>query len=233
MSGTAEREAEREAQREAQREDLRERIVEAARDIVSEEGLDALSMRALGLRIGHSPGTIYQHFRDKDELLRSVMTEGFKRLGESMESELGKLGGSASAVDRLAAMARGYARFALDSTGYFRSMFKMPGVAQLKGCPEGPAGAGPWVEIPPEASKERSTELLREAMALGHVEAGDPDRVAVVGWGLIHGLTSLYLSGHLRDEVGSHEEFMELVEGAIQTLGEGWRPRRGDDGSDA
>jgi AcrR family transcriptional regulator len=43
-------------EREAQREDLRERIVEAARDIVSEQGLDALSMRALGLRIGHSPG---------------------------------------------------------------------------------------------------------------------------------------------------------------------------------
>lgn len=220
MSSTAERDTGRET-READRGDVRERIVEAARDIVSEEGLDALSMRALGLRIGHSPGTIYLHFQDKDELLGSVMSEGFKRLAESMDREVGKVEGG-SGLERFAALGRGYARFALENTGYFRSMFKMPGVAHLEGCPE---GSGAELSLPPEASRDRGVELLREAMESGEAAVEDPKRAALVGWGLIHGLTSLYLSGHLAAHVGSHDEFMDLIESAIQAIGRGWLPR--------
>ncbi|MFW5947412.1 MAG: TetR/AcrR family transcriptional regulator [Gemmatimonadota bacterium] len=212
-------------EREAQREDVRARIVEAARDIVSEEGLDALSMRALALRIGHSPGTIYMHFRDKDDLLQSVMAEGFRRLGEAMESELAKLDAAAGPLARYAASGRGYARFALENTGYFRAMFKVPAVAQLKGCPE--SGFARDELVPRSVREERGAELLRRAMEAGEADVGDPVRAATVGWGLIHGLTSLYLSGHLTHQVGSHEEFMELIESAIEALGRGWLPRRG------
>jgi AcrR family transcriptional regulator len=208
-------------EREAQREDLRERIVEAARDIVSEEGLDALSMRALGLRVGYSPATIYLHFRDKDELLRSVMDEGFKRLGGTVREEVSGLRADVSPVDRLAATARAYARFALENTGYFRAMFKIPGVARLDGCPameNGSPGAGAN-----GLTAEGAANLLRQARAQGETEVPDPDRAAVVGWGLMHGLTSLYLSGHLGAHVSSHEEFMELIESAIEALRAGWK----------
>lgn len=209
------------AERETHREDLRERIVEAARDIVSEEGLDALSMRALGLRIGHSPGTIYLHFQDKEELLRTVMTEGFERLGASMELELANVATGAGARDRLAAMGRGYARFALENTGYFRSMFKLPRVAQVEGCPENPGGT----EEAGEAGRVDIGELLARASDQGQVKVDDPQRAAVMGWGMIHGLTSLYLSGHLSEVVGSNEEYMDLIESAMDALHEGWRPR--------
>lgn len=211
------------ADRDTQREDLRERIVEAARDIVSEQGLDALSMRALAVRIGHSPGTIYHHFQDKDELLRSVMAEGFKRLSTSMEDEVEKVGPSNSALDTFAAQGRAYARFALENTGYFRAMFEVPGVAQLEACPEDRRSPEPRKD---EASKERAVELLRQASAAGDMDLVDgPDRAAVVGWALIHGLTSLYVSGHLEEEAASHEEFIELVESAIRALATGWLPR--------
>lgn len=210
------------AERETQREDVRERIVEAARDIVSEEGLDGLSMRALGVRIGHSPGTIYQHFQDKGELLHRIMEEGFERLGASMEEELAKVDAETGPLAQYAATGRGYARFALENTGYFRAMFKMPEVARVKGCPE---GRDEGVTIPPEASRNRGTELLRRAVESGEADVDDPEQAAVVGWGLIHGLTSLYLSGHLRERVSSHEEFMELIESAIQAIGQGWLPR--------
>lgn len=210
-------------ERETQREDLRERIVEAARDIVSEQGLDALSMRALAVRIEHSPGTIYLHFQDKDELLRSVMTEGFKRLARSMEREIEKVGGSATPLEKYAATGRAYARFALENTGYFRAMFKMPRVAQLEGCPESSPEDGPTAAH--ARSKESAVALIRAAVEAGEMEVADAERAAVVGWSLIHGLTSLYVSGHLGEQARSHDEFMDLVESAIQTLATGWRPR--------
>lgn len=207
--------------KEPEREDLRQRIVEAARDIVSEQGLDALSMRALALRIEHSPGTIYLYFKDKDELLRSVMAEGFRRLGASIRAELSRLGADASPMRQYAATGRGYARFALENTGYFRSMFKLPRVAQVEGCPENPGGT----EEAGEAGRVDIGELLARASDQGQVKVDDPQRAAVMGWGMIHGLTSLYLSGHLSEVVGSNEEYMDLIESAMDALHEGWRPR--------
>jgi AcrR family transcriptional regulator len=207
--------------KEQQREDLRQRIVEAARDIVSEQGLDALSMRALALRIDHSPGTIYLYFKDKEELLRSVMSEGFRRLGASIRAELDRQGDEASPLQQYAATGRGYAKFALENTGYFRSMFKMPRVAQLEGCPEHPGG----VDEVDEVARVDIGELLARASAQGQVRVDDPRSASAMGWGMIHGLTSLYLSGHLSDLVGSHDEFMELIESAMDALHEGWRPR--------
>lgn len=211
------------------RDDLRERIVEAARDIVGEQGLDGLSMRALAVRIEHSPATIYHHFRDKEELLGSVMAEGFNRLGRSMEREMERMGPEASPLARYAATGRGYARFALENTGYFRAMFEVPGVAQLEKCPEDhPASDG---ELD-RGSFEFLVELIRQAAEAGEMRVEDPVRTAVVGWGLVHGLTSLYVSGRLRREVETHEEFMELVENAIKTLGTGWKSRSGEQGND-
>lgn len=204
-----------ETTRESSREDLRERIIEAARDIVGEEGLDALSMRALAVRIGYSPATIYLHFHDKDELLRSVMEEGFKRLGATVEEEVARLPVEAGALEQLAGTARAYARFALESTGYFRAMFRMPAVPNLEGCPEPRAGG--------TVSHEGAISLLRRAEAEGEVTTGDPDAAALMGWGLMHGLTSLYLSGHLGEHVSGHEEFMELIDVAINTLRAGWK----------
>ena len=207
--------------REREREIVRTRILEAARDILSERGVDALSMRAIAERIEYSPATIYLYFKDKDELLRSVMAEGFRRLGSSIRDELDRLDPDASPIQQYSATGRGYARFALENTGYFRTMFKMPKVAQLEGCPEEAGNPG-------EAQVESRVDLgamIQRAAEQGQVAVSDPTRAAVMGWGLIHGLTSLYLSGHLNEVVGSHGEMMELIESAMDALYEGWRPR--------
>ena len=210
------------AERREPKDDLRERIVEAARDIVGEAGLDALSMRALAVRIGYSPATIYLHFQDKDEILRGVMEEGFKRLAETMAREQAELPAEATALERFAGSGRAYAKFALENTGYFRAMFKMPRVASMEVCPE-PAVDGNGVG--PEGRREYGVELVRRAIAAGEMSARDAERAAVIGWAVMHGLTSLFLSGHLSDCATSREEFMDLIDGAIETLGSGWRPR--------
>src|SRR5690554_886786 len=88
------------------REALRTRIVEAARDIVSEAGLDALSMRSIAERIEYSPGTIYLYFRDKNELLGEVIHAGFERMGEYIESEFQSLGADSSPTMQHRALGR-------------------------------------------------------------------------------------------------------------------------------
>jgi TetR/AcrR family tetracycline transcriptional repressor len=50
----------------------RERILEAAVGIIDEEGLEALSMRRLGAKLGVEAMSIYNHVPNKDALLQAV-----------------------------------------------------------------------------------------------------------------------------------------------------------------
>ncbi|WP_449064393.1 TetR/AcrR family transcriptional regulator C-terminal domain-containing protein [Planomonospora algeriensis] len=53
----------------------REQIVRAAMELLDAEGVDALSMRRLGARLGSGATSIYWHVAHKDELLELVMDE--------------------------------------------------------------------------------------------------------------------------------------------------------------
>ncbi|WP_433253638.1 TetR/AcrR family transcriptional regulator C-terminal domain-containing protein [Streptosporangium sp. CA-135522] len=53
----------------------RDQIVRAAMGLLDAEGLDALSMRRLGARLGSGATSIYWHVANKDELLELVMDE--------------------------------------------------------------------------------------------------------------------------------------------------------------
>jgi AcrR family transcriptional regulator len=205
--------------REREREQLRARIVEAARDILSDDGLAGLSMRGIAERIEYSPATIYLYFKDKDELIREVVLAGMERLWQSNRDELASLPETADAADQYAAMGRAYVRFALENTAYFRVMFELPGAAHFDdGCD------APCVES--DVGFDRVVRVLESAAAQGLMDVRDPQRTAVIGWGLLHGLTSLYLSGHLGKIVNSNDAFMHLVEEAIQSLYSGFRGRK-------
>jgi AcrR family transcriptional regulator len=205
--------------REREREQLTTMILEAARDILSEQGLDALSMRAIAERIEYSPATIYLYFKDKEDLIHRVIHHGFDRLTLYMREELSRLEG-ATAVEEFAALGRAYALFALDNTAYFRVMFELPSVAQMgQDCPQHDG-----LERVDENPFDFVIETVREAAEEGLISVPRAETGAYIGWGLIHGLTSLFLSGHLGTAVAGRDEFLALVEDAQRSLHEGWRP---------
>jgi AcrR family transcriptional regulator len=186
-------------------------------------------MRAIAERIEYSPATLYLYFRDKDEILREVVAEGFRRLGEESRAQLALLGEDADPAERHRSLGRAYARFALENTAYFRVMFELPSVARVAGATECSGMAAPsegsdaWCIL---------VETLRRAIDEGRVRRTDPAHAAFLSWGLLHGLTSLYLGGHLTRVAGSQEEFFALVEDAMATMRQGLRPELADE-SDA
>jgi AcrR family transcriptional regulator len=204
--------------REREKEALRQSIVEAARDIVAEDGLDALSMRAIADRIEYSPGTIYLYFRDKEEILREVIAAGFERMNEAAGEEIARLEAGAGPLEHYRALGRAYARFALESTPFFRAMFEVPPVP----CEDGPE---PRTEAGP-MGHERVIATLQDSIDAGLIDFGDARRAAAIGWALVHGLSTLYLTGHLHDVAPDREAFLELLEGAMDSLGRGWRSDR-------
>ncbi|QNP73600.1 TetR/AcrR family transcriptional regulator [Streptomyces roseirectus] len=60
------------------------RIVEAARELIDAEGLDALSTRRLAAELGVSGPSLYNHFATKDEIVEAVADSVSARVDLSM-----------------------------------------------------------------------------------------------------------------------------------------------------
>lgn len=68
------------------RSDLRDTILQAAQELFVEEGFEHFSMRRLARKIGYSPTTLYNYFRDKQDLVYSLCEDLFRQyLAECQE----------------------------------------------------------------------------------------------------------------------------------------------------
>src|SRR5690606_15503994 len=115
---------------------------------------------------------------------------GFERMGEYVAEEVAALGATANPAEQFGATGRAYARFAVENTAYFRVMFELPKVARVDCHP--PDEAEP---VPP--CDTDLVGLVTRASEAGLMKVGDPAQAAHIGWATMHGLASLYLSGHL------------------------------------
>ncbi len=61
-------------------EKTRQGIIDAARDIVRTDGIDALSMRTLAEKVDYSPSALYKYFDNKEELIEALRVEGWKQM---------------------------------------------------------------------------------------------------------------------------------------------------------
>ena len=68
--------------RKQQQEDLRAKILDAARELFVNEGVEAVSMRKVADKIGYSATTLYNYFDDKEALLYALCDADFGTLQE-------------------------------------------------------------------------------------------------------------------------------------------------------
>lgn len=86
-------------------------IVAAARNLLEEGGVEAVSMAAVGERVGVRAPSLYKHFGDRTGLLASVATDAALELGRSMSAAAEPP--AADPAERLQALAAAYRAFAL------------------------------------------------------------------------------------------------------------------------
>ena len=78
------------APRQARGRERRDAILDAAATIISEAGLDAVSMHAAARRAGASTGSIYHFFRDRDQLLAALADRHSHQLKETFETNFNR-----------------------------------------------------------------------------------------------------------------------------------------------
>jgi AcrR family transcriptional regulator len=156
-------------------------IVEAARDLLAEGGLAALSMRAVAQRVGLSATAIYNYFENKQALVRQVLTRAFERFAGYLRAAVAAL--PEGSVERLRALGEAYIRFALENREYFRVIFASHGETPLD-----------IEELPDGGGYALFRQSVVDAMEAGAIRRSDPDTVVLYLWAHVHGLVMLLLT---------------------------------------
>ena len=156
-------------------------IYEAARDILAEGGLQALSMRALAARVGTTPTAIYHYFQNKEDLVRRVVLRGFQEFDASLRRAIDGL--PEGSVDRLAAIGEAYIRFAVENEPYFKITFGIQA-----GCPR------ELDEVPARGGYDVLRQCVVDAMEAGTIRPADPDVVVLYLWSVVHGLVTIFMA---------------------------------------
>jgi len=117
-----------------ERKALKNDIVLAAKNIALHEGWNAVTIRKIAEKIEYSPPTIYEHFKDKDELLREIRREGYQKLLSSYQEALTSFNNPESILTQLGVA---YLDFAWENPELYTVMYGLDGsTAGSKGLEE-------------------------------------------------------------------------------------------------
>ena len=165
--------------------DLRRALVQEAVRTIQAKGVDALTLRAVGQKLGVSRTALYRHFTDKSALLAAVAGEGFHTLRVQLV-EAWEHGGRG--VEAFEAMGAAYVRFAVANPSYYRVMFggfvhdgtTDPELAQ--------EGAGAFQALVDALVALQQNGLMRQ---------DEPLQMARFIWAVVHGVAMLTIDGRL------------------------------------
>ena len=160
---------------------LKQALLEAAVALIAETGPRGFTLREAARRAGVSHNAPYRHFRDRDDLLAAVATDGFDRLTQAMA----RGGRQAGPLNRLRRSGLAYVGFALRWPQHFAAMFDAPW--KEPDYPECAAAA--------QRCFQTLLVLVRDSQAARQMPAGDPERMAYHAWSLVHGIAKLANAG--------------------------------------
>ncbi len=174
--------------------DLPAALLEAVERAVADCGVTGVSLRDVARRAGVSHGAPAHHFGNKAGLLTAFATAGYRLLAESVLAEVAE-SGAADGADELAAIGRGYVRFAVGHPSHFEVMFRLD--ALNPDNPEFVAAS--------EAAYGLLTATIERCRGAGRLHGRSPEVVAVSAWSVAHGLSALWLSGRLSQRIGEQD----------------------------
>ncbi len=162
--------------------DLRRgQIVTAARRLVAEHGLEALTIGALEDRLSFTRGVITYHFANKDEIVRAVFASAIEEIDAAVRREVE---GGSTVEDKVRAVLRGNVRGFVDSEVAGRVLLsfwgRLSGDAQVRKL-----NAELYAKY-----RRRAAKLLRAARAQGHIAPVDPTVMGALLVALVLGIAT-------------------------------------------
>lgn len=166
-------------------------MVRAASDLVDAEGIEALALARLAVRLGVRAPSLYNHVAGLDGVKGGLAIHGIRELGARLaRAAIGRAGD-----DAVVALAEAYRRFAKERPGLYAASLRAP-------------------EPGDEAARQASKELLDVVRAVlapyGLRGAAEMHQIRAFR-SLAHGFVSLELAGGFDLPVDIDESFRHLI----------------------
>jgi AcrR family transcriptional regulator len=179
--------------------DLERALVDTAVTMIQNEGVQALTLRGVGSRLGVSRTALYRHFAHKEALLARVAAEGFRRFHEALASAVARAGKRRE--DPFPAMAKAYIAFARSNPSHYQTMFS--GVLT------------DWRQYPDlilhaDAAFNVLLDTIRAQQKDGRIRTGDPVELAEITWAMSHGIATLGMAHQLSRTTTTLEDLAVL-----------------------
>ncbi len=101
--------------------EVRGRVTQIAAQLFREEGIASLSMRRIAGEAGIPVMSLYDYFRSKNEIIRSIWERFFSKCFDCVDSAISARDGKAR--ERLEAACMAYVRYWLDHADEYRAVF--------------------------------------------------------------------------------------------------------------
>ncbi len=177
-------------------------VVEAALELIEEQGVEAFTLREAARRIGVTHAAVYRHYADKRALLAAIAETGFHQLADGMERSVARVGDDP--LLRLEAILVAYLRFALENQARYLVMF---------GPRLNADGKFPQLEEAVMRALRALREPIDRGLREGLIAGRDARTVGFSAWSLSHGYAMLLLNGRIYTKGPKESEkfFRELV----------------------
>ena len=190
-------------------EQLNEMIIGAAYSLIEKEGLANASTRKVAAQIGYTVGTLYNVFRNFDDILVHINSRTLDNLNASLNEALEKSNGE----NTLKSLANAYLAFSIDNFNLWSMLFeyRFPETHQM-----------------PKWYIEKINSIyipLTNSIKTQFPKMSDKDlqtNMAII-WAAVHGICALQIKGKL-DKVGAESAQM-LISNFLDTYSDGLKKR--------
>lgn len=199
--------------REGEKEQRKSHILDTARALLLEKGLNATSINQIAKRSELSVGAIYFYFKDKEELFAALQLEGLDLLQQIIQKAMKK---GASPEEKIRSIAMAYIYFSEKHKNYFDI------INYFLISPETifPPHLKNEIDAHGNASIFMLTQAIAEGIEKGLFKTVDPRRQAIILWGVFNGVIQLK---KLENTILSKDEYQSLYKEALDRFLDGLR----------
>jgi AcrR family transcriptional regulator len=199
--------------REKEREQRKSHILNTARALLLEKGLNATSINQIAKHSELSVGAIYFYFKDKEELFAALQVEGLELLRQSIHRAVD---GKSSPEEKIRSIAKAYLKFSEEHKNYFDI------INYFLTSPETifPPNLKTEIDEHGNTSILTLTAVIREGIDKGQFKKVDPRRQAIIFWSAFNGMIQLK---KLEKTILVKDEYQSLYMEALDRFLEGLR----------
>ena len=179
--------------------DLQSSLLATATAMVSEEGVEALSLRKLAERIGVSRTAAYHHYKDKNDLLSAIAAQGFIAWQKQAEKIFND--NTITEQEKYHTFVHFYVRFASQNAAIYKLMFGSTlWKSEGKTLNDKPTRSQALIDVA-YPSFQYQVEMTDAWQKKGILPKSQKTlRLAQVTWATLHGIAQLVIDGIYADD---------------------------------